>query len=103
MSTLLNWKVAAIIADSEDPGGSAPVVYVSGEEVSVSCRQLSHASCFLNSPLGPPTHQKKTRPYAFLPVQKMTYQFYMVLKRFFSKIIRRENLIFHSELRMRKS
>jgi hypothetical protein len=53
--------------------------------------------------LAPPPTKKMTRPYAFLPVQKMTYQFYMVLKRFFSKIIRRENLIFHSELRMRKS
>ena len=42
------------------------------------------------------------RPKLF-PVQKISYQFYLVLMSYFSKIIRLENLISHSELRMRKS
>ena len=32
----LNWKMAAIIAEGRDLGDSAPVVYVSGEEVSIT-------------------------------------------------------------------
>lgn len=32
----LNWKIAAIIAEGRDISGSSPVVYVSGEEVSVA-------------------------------------------------------------------
>ena len=45
----LNWKIAAIIAEGHDIGGSSPVVYVSGEEVSVSCaRYLFIKLCFLH-------------------------------------------------------
>ena len=32
----LNWKMAAIIAEGRDLGDSAPVVYVSDEEVSIT-------------------------------------------------------------------